>query len=125
MLYTVITAVYALIMYLFYGDSLIDAERVFLFFVFAVLFSGANWIARLSVLSAPLRFLFHFLICTLAFYLCFLLPLAMPASTALIGVFLFVVLYFIIAGIFFGIRSRFRKNLEAGTKYERQYPKKK
>lgn len=123
-LFTVITAIYALIMYLIYVNqeqTLMDAERVLLFFVFSLLFSGANSISRSQSLSAPVRLLIHFLITTLGFYFCFLLPLAMPSATALVGIVLFVVLYLLIAGIRALFRSRFRKNLENATAYERQY----
>ena len=127
-LFTVITAIYALIMYLIYVNqeqTLMDAERVLLFFVFSLLFSGANGILRAKTMSAPLRLLIHFGICTVAFYLCFLLPLHMPSSTAIVAIALFDVCYFLISGVIAMIRSRFRKNLEAATSYERQYTKKK
>ena len=127
-LFTVITAVYALIMYMIYvnqDQTLMDAERVLLFFVFSLLFSGANGILRSKTISSPLRLLSHFGICTVAFYLCFLLPLNMPSSTAIVAIALFAVFYFLIAGVIALIRSRFKKNLEAATTYERQYKKKK
>ena len=127
-LFTVITAIYALILYLIYvnrDQTLMDAERVLLFFVFSLLFSVANGFLRSKAISSPLRLLIHFGISTVAFYLCFLLPLNMPASTALVAVVLFVVLYFLVAGMISLVRSRFRKNLEAATAYERQYKKKK
>ena len=127
-LFTAITAVSALIMYLIYvnqDQTLMDAERVLLFFVFSLLFSGANGILRLKSMSSPLRLLIHFGICTIAFYLCFLLPLHMPASTATVAIALFAIFYFLIVGVIGLIRSRFKKNLEAATTYERQYTKKK
>ena len=126
-LFSFITAVYALIVYLVFVEQdqvLMDAGRVLLFFVFSVLFSVANGICRVKTLASALRFLIHFLISTLAFYLCFLLPVQMTPSAVFVGMILFVLGYFAVAGIFALIRSRFRKTKDANTVYERQYSKK-
>ena len=126
-LFSLITAAYALIVWLTYVNQaqvLMEAGRVVLFFVFSLLVSGANGIYRSRSLSGALRLLLHFLICTLAFYLCFLLPLSMPGSSVLVGLVFFVLIYFIVMGIVAGIVSRFRKNREAAEEYKSQYTKK-
>lgn len=126
-LFSLITAVYALIVYLIFVDQpqvLMDAGRVLLFFVFSVLFSVAGGIYRIKQLAAALRLLIHFLICTLAFYLCFLLPVPMTPSAVFVGMIFFVLIYFAVAGILALTLSRFRKAKEANTVYERQYSKK-
>ncbi len=123
-LFSLITAAYALIVYLAYvkqDQVLMEAGRVLLFFVFSLLVSGANGIYRYKPLSGALRLLLHFLICTLAFYLCFLLPLSMPGSSVLVGLVFFVLAYFLVMGIFAWIASRFRKNREATEEYKSQY----
>ena len=126
-LFTVITAIYALLMALFYQNeeqTLLDAERVFLFFIFSLLFSGANAIYRLRTLSSPIRLLIHFLICTPSFYICFVMPLGLPTNTEVVAVGIFIFFYFVVMGILALIRSRFRKNMEEATAYRRQYSQK-
>ena len=125
-LFSLITAAYALIVWLVYVNQeqvLMEAGRVVLFFVFSLLVSGANGIYRHKPLSAALRLTLHFLICTLAFYLCFLLPLSMPGSSVLVGLIFFVLAYFLVMGIVAGLASRFRKNREASEEYKSQYKK--
>ena len=126
-LFSFITAIYALIVALVYVNQeqvLLEAGRVVLFFVFSLLVSAANTLYRAKTLSGGIRFLCHFLICTLAFYLCFLLPLSMPGSSVLVGLIFFVLAYFAIMGITSGFASRFRKNREATEEYQSQYTKK-
>jgi hypothetical protein len=125
-LFSLITFAYALIVWLVYVKQervLIRADLVALFFVFALLVSGANVIYRYTKLAGALRLVIHFAICTLAFYTCFLLPLSMPGSSVLVGLILFVLAYFLIMGIIAGITSRFRKNREAAEEYKSQYKK--
>lgn len=125
-LFSLITAAYALIVWLMYvnqDDVLVDAGRVLLFFVFSLLVSGANGFYRLHSLAGALRLTVHFLVCTLAFYLCFLLPLSMPDSSVLVGIVLFILAYFLVMGIVAGFSSRFRKNREAAEEYKSQYTK--
>lgn len=126
-LFSLITAAYALIVWLTYVNQnqvLLEAGRVVLFFVFSLLVSGANGIYRYQPLSSALRLVLHFLICTLSFYLCFLLPLSMPGSSVLVGLIFFILAYLLIMGIIAGLASRFRKNREAAEEYKSQYTKK-
>jgi len=125
-LFSLITAIYALIVWLVYVKQeqvLMRADLVTLFFVFALLVSGANGIYRYAKFSGALRLLIHFLICTLAFYTCFLLPLSMPGSSVVVGMVFFILAYGLIMLIIAGISSRFKKNKEATEEYKAQYKK--
>ena len=125
-LFSLITAVYALIVWLTYVNQsqvLLEAGRVVLFFVFSLLVSGANVIYRYGKMPGGLRLLLHFLISMLAFYLCFLLPLSMPGSSVLVGMIFFALAYLLVMGIIAGFASRFRKNREAAEEYKSQYKK--
>ena len=126
-LFSFITAIYALIIALVYVNQeqvLMEAGRVVLFFVFSLLVSAANVIYRQTSMSGSVRFLLHFLISTLAFYLCFLLPLSMPGSRVLVGLILFILCYFLVMGTIALFTSRFRKNRDAHEEYQSQYTKK-
>ena len=126
-LFSLITAVYALISWLVFVNQeqvLIRADLVTLFFVFSLLVSGANGIYRYAKFSGALRLMFHFLISTLAFYLCFLLPLSMRGSSVVVGMVLFALVYAVVMLVIAGFASRFRKNREATQEYKSQYTKK-
>ncbi len=125
--FTLITAVYALLMLIAnVGENEIamEASRLLLFFVFSVLAALARSILRLPHLHGALRVTLHFLILATAFYLCFLLPASMRASVVLIGLFAFVIVYWIGAAIVALFISRFRKNTEQDVPYVKQYQKK-
>lgn len=125
-LFSLITAVYALIVWLTYvkqDQVLLEAGRTVLFFVFSLLVSIANSIYRAKSIGGALRFLLHALISTLAFYLCFLLPLSMPGKSVFVGLVVFWLVYFLVMGILASISSRFRKNREATEEYKSQYKK--
>ncbi len=125
-LFSLITAIYALIVWLVYVKQeqvLIRADLVTLFFVFSLLVSGANGIYRYAKFSGALRLLIHFVICTLAFYTCFLLPLSMPGSSVVVGMVFFALAYGLIMLIVAGIASRFKKNKAATEEYKAQYKK--
>lgn len=125
-LFSLITFAYALIVWLVYVKQervLIRADLVALFFVFALLVSGANVIYRYTKLAGALRLVIHFAICTLAFYTCFLLPLSMPGSSVVVGMVFFAIAYALIMLVIAGIASRFKKNRESTEGYKAQYKK--
>ena len=125
-LFSLITAVYALIVWLIYVNQervLIRADLVTLFFVFSLLVSGANAIYRSERLSGAFRLLIHFVICTVAFYVCFLLPLSMVGSSVVVGLVFFALVYGLVMLIIAGISARFKKNKEATEEYKAQYKK--
>ena len=125
-LFSLITAVYALVVWLVYVNQervLIRADLVTLFFVFSLLVSGATAIYRSQWLSGALRLLIHFVICTIAFYACFLLPLSMPGSSVVVGMVFFALAYGLVMLVIAGLSARFKKNKEATEEYTAQYKK--
>ncbi len=124
--FTLITAVYALLMLIAHvGEDAVamEAYRLLLFFVFSVLAALAAFLLRLPRWHGALRITLHFAILAMAFYLCFLVPASMRASGVLIGLFAFAVIYWIGAAIVALFVSRFRKNAEQDVPYTKQYQK--
>ncbi len=104
------------------GDALLlDAERTVLFYFFSLLLSFANALFLLQRLKSGVKILLHYVIVLFAFYTCFMLPLSMRASSVIIGIVLFTVLYFAITGIIAAVRSRYRSKLEKTQEYKKQY----
>ena len=117
--YTVI----ATVMHVTEGEVLLDAARVLLFYVFSLLFAGANSLKRINALNKAVAFLLHFVVTAFAFYACFLLPLGTNNSNTFIGIAIYSVLYFIISAIVALFKARFKANAEVNEKYEAQFPK--
>ena len=125
--FTVVTAIYMLIMVLIYPEDdkvLVEASSVVLFFVFSVIFSTANAILSIEKINAPLRYVAHYLLCVFGFYTCLLLPYATTGAAIIFSVVFtfFYVIVMVIIGVF---RSRLRKNREATAAYTKQFNKKK
>ncbi len=106
-------------------ELLLDAGRVILFYVFSLLVSIAGTLFMLTGLSGGLRLLLHYAICIFAFYACFMLPLSMRASSIIIGLVIFTVLYFGVFGIVSLFQARYRKNAEQLADYQNQFKGKK
>ena len=124
--FTVITALYMLIMQIIHvdeGSAQIEAERVLLFFVFSLLLSIANALLAVKALHIALRYVFHYLICVFGFWTCFCLPNGMDASKTLVGIVLFSAGYAIVTVLVNVFSRRFKKakNKEADEKYEKQF----
>ena len=117
--YTVI----ATIMHVTEGEVLLDASRVLLFYVFALLFSGANSLKRIEALNKGVAFFAHFAVTVFAFYACFLLPLGSGTSNTFVGIAIYSVLYFIISAAIALFKARFKANSEVNEKYEAQFSK--
>ncbi len=100
---------------------LLDAARTVLFFFFSLLLAFANGLFMLKKLAGGLRLFLHYIIVLFAFYTCFMLPLSMRAASVIIGMVIFTVLYFAIAGIFAAVRSRYRSKLEKTQDYKKQF----
>lgn len=107
-----------------YDTLLLDAGRTVLFFVFSLLLALANVLLTLERPSAKFRILLHFLITAFAFYACFMLPLSMRASSILVGLVIFTILYFAILATVTALKAKYRSNTEKSQKYEKQYSKK-
>ena len=128
--FTIITALYMLIMLIINvsdGSAQIEAERVLLFFVFSLLLSIANALVKAKAIHIALRYLIHYLICAIGFWLCFCLPNKMDASKTLVGLVLFSILYAIIMTLrgIFSRRFKKIKQKESNEKYEKQFSGKK
>lgn len=127
-IFTVITAVYMLILQIQNISSnaaAVEAGRVLLFFVFSVLLSIANLILAIKPLHVFLRYLFHYIICAFGFWSCFCLPNSMDASKTLVGIVLFSIAYAVIIAIYVFCKSRIKKSKESEQKYEKQFSGKK
>ena len=125
--FSIITALYSLITLLTHLDEipvLINAGNVCLFFIFSLLLSFANRVLSLSNLGGGLKLFLHYIICLFAYYTCFMLPISPNASGMLIGLVLFTVIYFIIAGFIALFSSRLKKNTEKSKAYTNQFKKK-
>lgn len=105
------------------GALLLDAGRTVLFFVFALLFALANGIFALERLSGGTRVLVHYLITVFAFYACFMLPISMRASSVIVGLVVFSLVYFAVLGLTSLFKSRYRTNVERAQGYQKQYGK--
>ena len=126
--FTLIAALYSLMMLVVnVGEKevLLSAERLLLMFIFSALAAMAQALRRITALHSALRGVLHYLILTMAFYLCFLLPASMRAAQILIGVFVFSIVYLIVAGIVALFRARFRKNAEEAEVYTNRFKKSK
>jgi hypothetical protein len=125
--FTIITAVYMLCMLIITPSNEsapIEAERVLLFFVFSLLWAFADAIRSLKVINAILGRTIHFVICTFAFYSCFMLPVAMQGAKVLTGLVIFSLVYWITVALkaFFG--ARLKRNREHTEAYTGQFKKK-
>ena len=126
--FTLITAAFMLIMMLIYPNDenvLVDAFSVVLFFVFSVLFAGANALLSIEKINGAVRYFIHYIICVFAFYTCFLLPYTTSTSASVILVAVFSVLYVIIMVIIGAFKSKLKKNREATLTYTNQFKQKK
>ena len=103
----------------------VEAFRVVLFFLFALLFSIANVIRGAKSIHPLLRHIIHYLISAFAFYSCFLLPNNMRSSQMITGLVIFTVAYAIIAGCIAIFNARFKANRERSMEYTKQFSKKK
>ena len=103
------------------AEGLYPLEQTFLFFIFALLFSLANAVYRMKALGGGLRLFLHYLITLLSFYLCFMLYMGMVGMQVLVGIFLYTVIYFIVAGIIALFKSRFNRLKNEHSAYEKKF----
>ena len=125
--FTVITAVYAIVVAAVYVDDdevLLDAGRVILFFVFSFMFSVANGILRITALPMWARTVIHFPITAAAFYICFLMPINPTPSNTIVGMSVFTVVYCVVFAIAALVRSRYKSLGAKEEAYKAQYAKK-
>lgn len=106
------------------AEGLYPLEQTFLFFVFSLLFALANAVYRIKTLGGGLRLFLHYLITVISFYLCFMLYMGMVGMQVLVGIFLYTVVYFIVAGIIALFRSRFNRLKNDYSDYEKKFKSK-
>ena len=103
------------------ADAGVEAGRVLLFFVFSILLSIANALHSIDKIHLALRYIFHYVITTFGFWTCFCLPNKMAASTTLVGLVVFSVVYAIIMTIIGIFSHRLKKLQKDEKKYEKQF----
>ena len=102
----------------------VEAHRVLLFFIFSLLLSCANTILTIDKLHSAARYMFHYLICVLGFWLCFCLPNKMRMATVFVGIVFFTIGYAIVMPIIATFKRRLEKSKTAPQKNEKQLPTK-
>ena len=123
--FTVITALYALIVMIIRVDDngvYLEAGRTLLFFVASLLFAVANIILTLK-LNGPLKVFLHYLFYLFTFCTCFMLPLSPESSTMIVGIVLFTILYAVALTLILVVRSRYKVRTEKEQEYKMQYKK--
>ena len=126
--FTLLTALYMLIMVLHYPDDEsvpVEASRVVLFFVFSLLFAIANTILSIKQLNGALRYILHYVICVFGFYSCLILPSAPTTGGAIIMAVLFTFVYVIVMAIIGLFKAKLKKNREVTDTYTKQFSTKK
>ncbi len=101
----------------------LDGARTVLFFFFSFMISVANTIFSTRAIPAALRLFIHFLISAFAFYFCLMLPTEPTAANTLIGMTLFTVIYFIVCGLIYIFRSRYKRLSEESETYTKRFSK--
>lgn len=112
-IFTAITAVYMLILQIMNVStvsSAVEAFKVIMFFVFALLLAVANTILSTKSIDTIIRYMIHYIICALGFWLCFCLPNGMPASKIFVGIILFSIVYSIVMPIIALFKRRLARN---------------
>ena len=124
--FSIITALYALLVMITNVDDelvLLDAGRILLFFVASTLFAVANILLSLDKLNGPLKVFLHYLVYLFTFCTCFMLPISPEASTMVIGIVLFTIVYAILLTMILVVRSRYKVRAEKQQDYKSQYKK--
>ena len=124
--FTAITAIYTLLVMIVNLDDelvLLDAGRVMLFFLASLLVSLANGVFKIEKIHGGVKLSVHFILTTFAYWACLLLPLSLDSRSTLVGIVVFVVLYFIAAAIIAAFRSRYKKKLGKVDEYKSKFLK--
>ena len=127
-IFTIITAVYMLILQIINITDIsaaVESGRVLLFFVFSFLLAVANAFLSIHQIHTAIRYMVHYVLCVLGFWVCFCIPTKMLASQIFVGIIFFTVGYAIIMPLIALFRRRIKKNNAPAQKYEKQFSKKK
>ena len=125
--FSLITAAYAGLSMIVNVDDqrvLLDAGRILLFFVASILFAIGNIIFSLKSINVGLRVLFHYIIYLLSVYICLILPSNAEASSSIVALTLFSVLYAISLTVILIVKSRYKVRNEKQQKYDAKFIKK-
>lgn len=125
--FTVLTFIYAAVIYALYGGSedggLLSSLRTLLFFVFSLLFASANGLLGVKKLPFGVRLLSHAVLTGFGFWLCLLMPAEIRGSATLIGMVIFYIIYAAVAALVMLIRSQTRKKENKEAQYTAVYAK--
>ena len=126
-IFTVLTAIYMLILQIMNTAEIsaaVESGRVLLFFVFSFLMACANTLLSIEKIHGAIRYMSHYILCTLGFWICFCIPNNMQASQILVGIVFFTLGYAIVMPLIAFFRRRLTKSKTPPQKYEKQFSKK-
>ena len=125
-LFSIITALYSIVVIIIHVDDtkvLLDASRVLLFFIASLLVALANSLLLFEKLHKAIRLVAHYLLSAFAFASCLMLPISPDASTMIVGLSLFTVVYLIVMGISALFRRRYKSKSDEDAEYRSQFKK--
>ena len=127
-IFTAVTVFYCILVALINSNAdriLFEGSRIILFFLFALIISLANVVFGIKQIPTALRYIIHYFLCALAFYLCVLFPietLSAP-SFVLIGLSLFTVAYVLASAAISIIKSKMQRKKENKETYTAKFSK--
>ena len=124
--FTIIIICYmALLAFFNIGEKAIAVQgyRVVLYMLAGILLALASFIRGLKINSA-LKVILHYFICAFTFFVCFILPMEMRASFAVVGIAIFTLIYALVRIIIFLFKSKLNKNRERPSEYKSQFSNK-
>ena len=124
-IFTAITVFYCILVSLINHDAeqiLFDGTRIVLFFFFALILSLANAVFSVKIIPSAVRYILHYILCIIAFYLCVLFPVNIPsAGFVLVGLSLFTVIYVLISVAISVIKSKIQRSKEKKETYTKRF----
>ena len=107
------------------NEILFEGTRIILFFLFALIISLANTVFGIKQIHTALRYVIHYILCALAFYLCVLFPIETTSapSFVLIGLSLFTVIYVLASAALVIIKSKIQRKKEKKETYTAKFSK--
>lgn len=120
-----ITVPFALLIYAIYGSAggTLSALRTAMFFVFSLVFSTANALARADKPALWMRVLIHALLTGVGFWLFMLMPAELEGSGTLTGMLIYLVVYAIVAAVILGMRAQTKKRENKQAEYTAVFKK--
>ena len=126
-LFTVITVCYSLLVILVNAEAeeiLLEATRIVLFFIFSLMVSLANSILSVKTIQGAIRYISHFFLCAVAFYLCLLVPLidaGAGGSFVVVGLSAFTLLYVVAFVVITVVKSSLTRKKEKKQEYTNRF----